>query len=154
MTTTKALEHLFEAVDVDSQRVLQQTICYDKRFSWTISVSWGYAVQVFQNNMLLPDVVRVQQTFKQLKEGGSVLRGIYTFNTRKVHPDPCRRPTIFYLDKVSYGKDGIISNYRKSFQNCSHDMPMKKLEVIKVVTNKLDLDIKQVIYIRHFGISS
>ncbi|KAK7324777.1 hypothetical protein VNO77_28611 [Canavalia gladiata] len=143
MTTTKSLQHLFEAVSVDSQRILQQTVCYEKQFSWTISVAWGYAVQVFQNNVLLPDVLRVQQTFEQWKQGNA-LQGIYTFNTKELHPDPCKRPTIFYLDKVSSDKDGIISSYRKSFQNCSLDKTsLKKLEVIKVVTNKLDLDSKQ-----------
>ncbi|KAJ1418105.1 hypothetical protein SESBI_16063 [Sesbania bispinosa] len=143
MTTAKSLQHLFEAVDADSQRILQQTVCYERQFSRTISVSWGYAVQVFQNNVLLPDVLRVQKTFKPWKEKNA-LAGIYTFNTREHHPDPCRRPTIFYLDKVSSGKDGIISSYRKSFQNCSQDKTsIKKLEVIKVVTNKLDLDNKQ-----------
>ncbi|XP_028187925.1 uncharacterized protein LOC114374481 isoform X2 [Glycine soja] len=143
MTTTKSLQHLFEAVNVDSERILQQTVCYERRFSWTISVSWGYGVQVFQNNMLLPDVLRVEKTFKQWKEG-NVLAGIYTFNTRELHPDQCKRPTIFYLDKVSSSKDGIISSYRKYSQNCSYKEPMKKLEVIKVFTNKLYLDNKQI----------
>ncbi|CAJ1956372.1 unnamed protein product [Sphenostylis stenocarpa] len=142
MTTEKALQHLFEAVNVDSERVLQQTVCYEKRLSWTISVSWGYAVQVFQNNMLLPDVLRVQRTFRQWLQG-NVLKGIYNFNIRELHPDLCERPTIFYLDKVSSGKDAIISSYKKHFQNCSYKEPMSKLEVIKVVTNKLDLDFKQ-----------
>ncbi|TKY66944.1 DNA polymerase eta [Spatholobus suberectus] len=143
MTTTKALKHLFEAVNVDSQRVLQQAICYDRWFSWTISVSWGYAVQVFPNHMLLPDVLKVQETFKQWRKG-NMLAKTYTFNTREFHPDPCKRSTVFFLDSASSGKDGIISSYKKSFQNCSNDAesPMK-LEVIKVVTNKLDLDIKQ-----------
>ncbi|XP_020220921.1 uncharacterized protein LOC109803655 [Cajanus cajan] len=141
MTTTQSLQHLFEAVNVDSERILQQTVCYERRLSWTISVSWGYAVQVFQHNMLLPDVLRVQKTFKQWLKG-NVLRGIYTFNTREFHPDPCKRPTIFYLDEVSSGKDGIISSYKKYFQNCQHKASMNKLEVIKVVTKKLYLNKK------------
>ncbi|XP_027344017.1 uncharacterized protein LOC113856417 isoform X2 [Abrus precatorius] len=143
MTIRNSLQHLFEAVNVDSERILQQTVCYERQFSWTISVSWGYAVQIFQNNLLLPDVLRAEETFKQWKKG-NVLAGIYTFNTRKLHPDPCKRPTIFYLDKVSSGKDGIISSYRKYFHNCSNNKDsLKKLEVIKVVTNKLDLDSEQ-----------
>ncbi|KAK7402022.1 hypothetical protein VNO78_13957 [Psophocarpus tetragonolobus] len=142
MTTTKSLEHLFEAVNADSERILQQTVCYERRFSWTISVSWGYAVQVFQNNMLLPDILRVEKTFKQWKEG-NVMAGKYNFNTREVHPDPCKRPTIFYLEEVSSGQDDIISSYRKYSQNCSQKAPMKELEVIKVITNKLYLDNKQ-----------
>jgi hypothetical protein len=144
MTTLKSLQHLFEAANVDSQRILQQTVCYEKQFSRTISVSWGYAVQVFQNNVLLPDVLRVQQTFKPWKEN-HVLAGVYTFSIREIHHDPCKRPKIFYLDNVSSGKDGTVSSYTKSYQNCPNDKTSSKnLEVIKVVTNKLDLDSKQV----------
>ncbi|XP_061363082.1 uncharacterized protein LOC133306732 [Gastrolobium bilobum] len=143
MTNTQALHHLFEAVTVDSQRILQQTVCYDRRFSWTISVSWGYAVQIFQNHLFLPDVVRVQGSFKYWTKG-TLMQDLYTFNTREFHPDPCRRPIIFYLDNLSHGKGGIISSYRKSFQNCSYDKASRnRPEVIIVTTNKLDLDIKQ-----------
>uniref|UniRef100_A0A3Q7XC68 Uncharacterized protein LOC101512759 n=2 Tax=Cicer arietinum TaxID=3827 RepID=A0A3Q7XC68_CICAR len=145
MTTTQALQHLFKAVNVGSQRMLQQTICYEKWFSWTISVSWGYAVQVFpSHNMFLPDVVNVQETFKQWKQG-NVWAKTYTFNTRPLHHDPCKRSTIFYSDNMSFGEDGMIkSYYNKSFQNCSKELgSLNKLEVIKVFTNKLDLDIKQ-----------
>ncbi|XP_004487371.1 uncharacterized protein [Cicer arietinum] len=142
MTNSNSLQHLFEAANVDSQRILQQTVCYERRFSQTISISWGYAVQLFQNNVLLPDVLRVQETFKTWKEN-TVMAGIYTFSTTKLHHDPCKRPNIFYLDNVSSDKDGIItSNYKKSFRNCSYDTS-KNLEVIKVVTNKLDFDSKQ-----------
>ncbi|CAJ1978995.1 unnamed protein product [Sphenostylis stenocarpa] len=145
MTTTQALKHLFEAVNVDSQRMLQQAICYDKWFKWTVSVSWGYAVQVFPNHMLLPEVLKVQETFKQWRKG-SVLAKTYTFNTRALHNDPCKRSTVFFLDSVSSDKDDTISSYKKSFQNCSNDaVSPQKLEVIKVVTKKLDLDIKQLL---------
>ncbi|KAK2424424.1 putative ERV-F (C)1 provirus ancestral Env polyprotein [Trifolium repens] len=143
MTTLKSLQHLFEAANIDSQRILQQTVCYEKQFSRTVSVSWGYAVQVFQNNVLLPDVLRVQQTFKPWKEN-HVLAGVYTFSIREIHHDPCKRPKIFYLDNVSSGKDGTVSSYTKSYQNCPNDKTSSKnLEVIKVVTNKLNLDDKQ-----------
>ncbi|XP_058773835.1 uncharacterized protein LOC131648059 [Vicia villosa] len=142
-TTSKSLQHLFKAANADSQRILQQTVCYDKQFSRTISVSWGYAVQVFQSNELLPDVMRVQETFKPWKEN-LAYAGIYTFSTTKIHQDPCERPAIFYLNNISSGKDGVISNYMKSFRDCSHDkISLKNLEVVKVVTNKLELDTKQ-----------
>ncbi|KAF7823110.1 UDP-glucose:O-linked fucose beta-1 [Senna tora] len=143
MTTTQALHHLFKAVNVDSQRILQHTVCYDRWFSWTVSVSWGYAVQVFPNHMFLPDVLNVQKTFTQWKKG-PVLSGVYTFNTQELNPDPCRRPTIFYFDSVYSDKEGIVSHYKKFFQNCSYDAASpRKLENIKVITKKLDLDIKQ-----------
>ncbi|KAE9600700.1 hypothetical protein Lal_00046100 [Lupinus albus] len=144
MTTTKALQHLFEAANVDSQRMLQQTVCYHKQFSWTISVSWGYAIQVFPNNMLLPDVLKVQETFKEWMPN-KASAGAYTFNTRPLQRDPSKIPFIFYLVNVSSGEDGIIiSNYKKSFQYRSYKMEsLQKMEVIKVFTNKLDLSIKQ-----------
>lgn len=143
MTTTKALEHLFEAANVDSQRILQQSICYDRWFSWTISVSWGYAVQIFPNHIFLPEVLHVQQTFQPWKKG-KPLAEAYTFNARQLHPDPCRRPTIFFFDGISSNRDGIKSNYKKSFVNCSNDMASpRKVQEIRVFSHKLDLDIKQ-----------
>ena len=146
MTANQAIEHLFEAVKVDSERVLQQTVCYDRWFSWTISVSWGYAVQVFENHQFLPDVLRAHKTFRQWKKG-SVLTESYTFNTRELHIDPCRRPTIFFMDSVSSGRDGIESSYRRdTSDNCNlHMASPKRLEEIKVFSHKLDLKIKQVI---------
>lgn len=146
MTANQAIEHLFEAVKVDSERVLQQTVCYDRWFSWTISVSWGYAVQVFENHQFLPDVLRAHKTFRQWKKG-SVLTELYTFNTRELHIDPCRRPTIFFMDSVSSGRDGIESSYRRdTSDNCNlHMASPKRLEEIKVFSHKLDLKIKQVI---------
>lgn len=143
MTTTKAIEHLFEAANVDSQRILQQTICYDRWFSWTISVSWGYAVQIFPNHIYFPDAIHVQETFRQWKRG-NVWAGIYMLNTRPLHPDPCRRPTIFFLDSVYSDWDGIKSNYKKSFANCSNDMASpRRFQEIRVFSHKLDLHIKQ-----------
>ncbi|PKI42379.1 hypothetical protein CRG98_037221 [Punica granatum] len=68
-TTTEALEHLFKAMEVGPERILQQTICYDRWFSWMISVSWGYAVQVFPRHPFLPHATQVQETFKHWKKG-------------------------------------------------------------------------------------
>ena len=145
MTTTKALEHLLHAANVDSGRILQQTVCYDRWFSWTISISWGYAVQVYSKHIYLPDVLPVQETFRQWKKR-NVLAGLYTFNTREFHPDPCQRPTIFFLDSISSSKHGIDSVYKKSYENCTLYLGSpRKLEEIRVSTKKLDLNYKQVL---------
>lgn len=145
MTATQAIAHLFEAVDIDSERVLQQTVCYDRWFSWTISVSWGYAVQVFENHQFLPDVLRAHRTFRQWKKG-QVVQEAYVFDTRDLHMDPCRRPTIFFLDHASSSKAGIESIYsRDTSDNCPLDMALpKRLKEVKVFSHKLDLKIKQV----------
>ncbi|GAB2215007.1 hypothetical protein Drorol1_Dr00019379 [Drosera rotundifolia] len=146
MTPVKALENLFKAANTDSERIFQQTVCYDRWFSWTMSVSWGYAVEVFDHHIFLPDVLRPQETFEHWKKG-SDLSGAYTINTRPVHPDPCRRSTIFFLDSVSSERNGIIkTKYRRSLpENCTYDAltSPKKLEEIIVLSKKLRLTIKQ-----------
>ena len=43
---SEGLKHLFEAIDADPGMVFQQIICYDNSNLLTVSVSWGYAVQV------------------------------------------------------------------------------------------------------------
>lgn len=145
MTTSKAMQHLFHAANVDPQRILQQTVCYDRWSSWTVSVSWGYAIQAYSKPVSLPDVLPVPETFRQWKRG-NVLAGVYTFNTKKFHPHPCQRPTIFYLNSVSSTKHGIIETvYNKSHEDCMLFMdPTRKLEEIRVFTKKLDLNHKQV----------
>ncbi|OIW15718.1 hypothetical protein TanjilG_04253 [Lupinus angustifolius] len=135
MTNIKALQHLFKAVNVDSQRILQQTVCYHNNFSWTISVSWGYAVQLFPSNMPLPDILRTPHTFQPWRTEGNIMENAYNFNTVALQNDTCQRPIIFYMDTVSSGKDGTIitTYYRKSFQNCSfHIAPLNKLQLIKI----------------------
>ncbi|CAK9135268.1 unnamed protein product [Ilex paraguariensis] len=144
MTTMKALEHLVEAAKVDPHRILQQTVCYDRWYSWTISVSWGYAVQVFEHNVFLPDAICAEETFMPWKNGNG-LNALLNFNTRERHPDPCRRPTLFFLDKVSSDRDGIESIYRRMIpDNCLIGVASpKRVEEIRVFSQKLELDTKQ-----------
>ncbi|KAM7492325.1 hypothetical protein LguiA_035246 [Lonicera macranthoides] len=143
-TTNKAIRHLFQASSLDPHRLLQQTVCYDRWFSWTISVSWGYAVQVYANNVFLPDVLRARQTFNSWKRG-HLLNGVFNFDTWADHPDPCRRPTVFFMDMVGNSADGTTSSYRRLVQeNCSVDRASpRSLDEIRVFSRKLDLDIKQ-----------
>ncbi|OVA10913.1 Protein of unknown function DUF604 [Macleaya cordata] len=145
-TRNQALKHLLKAYNFDPQRILQKTVCYDKRFSWTISISWGYAVQVFERNVLLPNLLSVQQTFKPWNNRFILFSEFYMFNTRKLHYDPCKRPAIFFLDSLtSSNTDGIESIYSRSIsENCLlRNGSSKTLEKIRVYSHNLDLDIKQ-----------
>ncbi|KAL7000185.1 hypothetical protein U1Q18_001333 [Sarracenia purpurea var. burkii] len=145
MTTFEALEHLLEAAKADPQRLLQQTVCYDRWFSWTISVSWGYAVQVFGNHVFLPDVIRAQQTFGPWKRGNPLAES-FSFDTAEQHRDLCRRPTVFFFDKADSDEVGIKSSYRRRTREiCSLDVASspRKLDEVIVWSNKLDLDTKQ-----------
>ncbi|GFP79522.1 hypothetical protein PHJA_000095700 [Phtheirospermum japonicum] len=146
MTPFEAMEHLFRAVSVDSQRVMQQTVCYDRWFSWTISVSWGYAVQIFQHNVFLPDALRTQETYVPWKRGGGI-NDWYNVDTLAYHPDPCRRPIVFFMHDVSPRKDGITSTYRMmGSDNCTFDRTSpRKLVETRVFSHKLELDNKQLL---------
>lgn len=64
-TTFSAVRHLFSAVELDPLRIFQLSVCYDRWYSWTISVSWGYTVQVnislpFLNLILVWDLCIIQ----------------------------------------------------------------------------------------------
>ncbi|KAF3571903.1 hypothetical protein F2Q69_00063783 [Brassica cretica] len=142
-TTFTAFRHLFSAVEVDPLRIFQLAVCYDRWYSWTISVSWGYTVQIEGRHLYLRDVLRTQETWKP--SGG--LASVYTFNTREVHPDPCQRPVTFFMEHVSSSPgDGTIKSvYKQAYENCTYDpiSSPRKLEEIRVFSTRLDPDIRQ-----------
>ncbi|XP_010240968.1 PREDICTED: uncharacterized protein LOC104585699 [Nelumbo nucifera] len=146
MARKQALEHLLEAVKLDPGRILQQTICYDRWFQWTVSVSWGYAVQVFEAHILLPDVLPVQRTFEPWNKRDTSLPPLHMFDTRELPEDPCRRPIIFFLESVSSDhRERIKSTYRSTIsEKCLESKDTsKKLKQIIVFSKKLNLDIRQ-----------
>ena len=143
---TQALELLFEAVNVDPTRILQQTVCYDSSLSITVSVAWGYAVQVFEGNELLPDLLSVQKTFTPWRRSVSVDASHYMFNTRNYPRDACKRPSVFFLESVVSDNSGTQSSYARFNQNCPKANAIKNLENIRVFSKKLELDVEQVIF--------
>ncbi|KAF9596997.1 hypothetical protein IFM89_014711 [Coptis chinensis] len=144
MNRTQALEQLFSAVKVDPLRVLQQTVCYDHSKSLTISISWGYSVQVFEGNQLLPDLLPVQRTFLPWKRSLNVNSNPFTFNVKELSRDSCQKSAIFFLENISSKTNEIQSNYsRQLFKKCPQIGILKDLEQIRVLSPKLDLDASQ-----------
>lgn len=145
MTRTQAIEHLFEAVNADPGRILEQTVCYDRSNSRTISISWGYSVQVFEGNQLLPTLLPLQQTFMPWKRSRNITSSQYMFKTREFPRDPCKRPAIFFLENVVSDTDGIRSHYRRHLaKEClSRKVARSNLVQIKVFSQKLNLDVGQ-----------
>ncbi|XP_042483175.1 uncharacterized protein LOC122063542 isoform X2 [Macadamia integrifolia] len=143
MNQMQALEHLFKAVKVDPTRILQQTVCYDRSNSRTVSVSWGYAVQAFEGNHYLPDLISLQRTFMPWQRGRNSINSThFMFNMRDFAKDPCKRPSIFFFESVLSGSHGIQSNYKRHiFGNCMDVSASKDLEQIRVQSQNLDLDI-------------
>ncbi|KAK8476504.1 hypothetical protein V6N11_061682 [Hibiscus sabdariffa] len=121
MDKTRALEHFFKAVTADSSRILLQTVCYENFNSLTVSVAWGYAIQVYEGNQLLPDLLSLPKTFSSWKRGTRV-EANFMFNTREYPRNACERHS-----------DG----------KCRRSDAIKHLKEIRVVSHKLELDIEQ-----------
>jgi len=113
MTRVKALQHLSKAVKLDSAGIMQQSICYDKKREWSISVSWGYAVQIFRTIFSPRELEMPSRTFLNWYRRADFTA--YAFNTRPVTRHPCQKPFIFYLKDVRYDNVSgqIISNYAR-----------------------------------------
>lgn len=146
MNMSQSLEHLFKAVNIDPARILQQTVCYDRLNSLTISVAWGFSIQVFEGNLFLPDLLRSQRTFTPWKRGRDISLSRYMFNTKEYPKDPCKRGALFFLQSVGSSDDEVWSNYtRNVVGNCGQMGAIKNLEQIRVLSQKLELNIEQVL---------
>ena len=63
MTRVDALKRLQGPAMLDSVGLMQQSICYDKRRKWTVSVSWGYAAQIFRGVFSAREMEMPSRTF-------------------------------------------------------------------------------------------
>lgn len=125
MTRVRALRHLFESVQHDSASIMQQSICYDKRRSWSISVSWGYVVQVVRGVISPRELEMPTRTFLNWYRRADYTA--YAFNTRPVMKHPCQKPFIYYMNSVRYDRAkkqtlGLYSRQRSRQPRCRWKM--------------------------------
>ncbi|KAI3832458.1 hypothetical protein MKW92_037566 [Papaver armeniacum] len=111
MKRAKAVEHLFEGTQFDSSSIMQQSICYSKKHAWSISVSWGYVVQILRGVMSPRELEMPTRTFLNWYKRADYTA--YAFNTRPVTKHPCQKPFIYYMSTVRYdrSKKQTISVY-------------------------------------------
>ncbi|XP_061360930.1 uncharacterized protein LOC133304871 [Gastrolobium bilobum] len=99
------------AYKTDPGRTLQRSFCYDLRRNWSVSVSWGYSVELYP---FLPTAKELETTFGTFKTWRSWKNGPFTFNTRPVRNDPCEKPLVYFLDRVdNVGGGQTRSRYRR-----------------------------------------
>ncbi|XP_022736322.1 uncharacterized protein LOC111289493 isoform X2 [Durio zibethinus] len=98
VTRVEALQRLMLPAKLDSAGIMQQSICYDKTRSWTISVSWGFAVQVFRGIFSPREMEMPSRTFLNWYRRADYTA--YAFNTRPVSRNPCQKPFVFYMSRV------------------------------------------------------
>ncbi|PON68058.1 hypothetical protein PanWU01x14_098620 [Parasponia andersonii] len=122
----KALERLKGPMELDSAGLMQQSICYDKSRSWTISISWGYAVQIFRGIFSVRDMEMPARTFLNWYQRADYTG--YAFNTRPFSRNTCQKPFAYYLSKATYDSNTnrTTTEYvlnRTSNMTCKWKMP-------------------------------
>lgn len=108
-TQLDALKSLLDASKPDPARILQQTFCYvlDRAYNWSVSISWGYTVQIYPwilapNELEVP--LRTFRTWRSYKDGP------FVFNTRPFRPDlECERPVMYFLNRVQIFNKGTVN---------------------------------------------
>ncbi|MBA0621669.1 hypothetical protein Godav_007270 [Gossypium davidsonii] len=113
VTRVEALRRLMLPVKLDSAGIMQQSICYDKSKSWTISVSWGFAVQIFRGIFSPREIEMPSRTFLNWYRRADYTA--YAFNTRPVSRNPCQKPFVFYMSKVGMDSElnQTVSEYER-----------------------------------------
>ncbi|KAH6835220.1 glycosyltransferase [Perilla frutescens var. hirtella] len=122
-TQLESFGALMKAYEADPSRILQQCFCYHHKYKWSVSVSWGYTVQIFPVLLTAKELETPQLTFKTWRTWSD---GPFTFNTRPVSSDPCQRPIVFYLSSVVEGETNkTVTTYKRSVaqpvSNCNKD---------------------------------
>ncbi|KAM3378631.1 putative protein isoform X2 [Capsicum galapagoense] len=98
VSRVKALRRLNKPIELDSAGLMQQSICYDRPKGWTISVSWGYSVQINRGILAARDIEKPIKTFNDWYGTGD--ENSYTFNTRPYRKNACQRPFFYLLSNV------------------------------------------------------
>ncbi|KAJ6962372.1 hypothetical protein NC652_001130 [Populus alba x Populus x berolinensis] len=112
-TRVQALRRLTVPMKLDSAGLMQQSICYDKSKRWTISVSWGFAVQIFRGVFSPREIEMPSRTFLNWYRRADYTA--YAFNTRPVSRNPCQKPFVFYLLNAKFDSslNTTVSEYRR-----------------------------------------
>lgn len=132
----EALQHLINGALPDPAGALQQSICYDISQNITLSVSWGYVVQIFTEILTPLEVQKPALTFlewRSLERDPESLK----FNVRSLPADPCKWPVVFFMENVTRNGDaetsvGVYERKRSlEPQNCGWFIEHDVVEVHK-----------------------
>lgn len=144
-TRIDSLKLLMQAYRVDSSRILQQSLCYDRKKQWSISISWGYSVQIYPFMVTATDLQIPFQTFKTWRSSSD---GPFDFNTRGVNSDPCWRPVIYFLNRVKeVDTRGTETSYvkfvAKDEKVCKRGDYARVMAVNEVTVSSMKMDAQQ-----------
>ncbi|XP_022929022.1 uncharacterized protein LOC111435745 [Cucurbita moschata] len=139
VTRLQALQRLAIPMKLDSAGLMQQSICYHKSNAWTISVSWGFAVQIFRGILSPREVEMPARTFLNWYRRADYKA--YAFNTRPVSRNPCQKAFVFYLSNAAAQMNSTtgqtVSKYtrhRVAQPACKWKSPSPgRIDIVKVV---------------------
>ncbi|XP_040991735.1 uncharacterized protein LOC121238508 [Juglans microcarpa x Juglans regia] len=141
-TQIESVESLMRAYRIDPRRILQQSFCYNHRRKWSVTIAWGYTVQIYASLLTAKDLQTPLLTFKTWRSWSD---GPFTFNTRPMSSDPCGQPITYFLDKVQeVGRSGTLTTYKrfvaKIGNSCGTSDYARAMAVqsIKVASLKMD----------------
>ncbi|PIA54649.1 hypothetical protein AQUCO_00900899v1 [Aquilegia coerulea] len=137
-----SLRKLVGAYKMDPRRTLQQSFCYALDSKWSISVSWGYTVQIYPVLLTAKELRTPLQTFSTWRTWSD---WPFSFNTRPMSAEPCERPVIFYLDHVDEVRPGKTRSFYKRYLgetggDCelATYAPVLALQTVNVSSSKMD----------------
>ncbi|KAH7514484.1 hypothetical protein FEM48_Zijuj11G0094400 [Ziziphus jujuba var. spinosa] len=111
LTRKDSLRKLYGAYETDTGRALQHSFCYDLLRNWSISVSWGYTVQLYPSLMTAKQLETALLTFRSWRTWS---KEPFTFNTRSLSSNPCERPIMYFLDWVEKDDTGrTLTTYKR-----------------------------------------
>ncbi|XP_019157736.1 PREDICTED: uncharacterized protein LOC109154389 [Ipomoea nil] len=114
MDRFESTKHLLRTANYDQTRMLQQNICYRRQSNWSVSVSWGYSVHIYEKIHRRSYLEMPIETFRRWRSDQNHLP-LYMFNTRLPSKDPCEAPHVFFLKTVNRTEDdGIVMTYLRS----------------------------------------
>ncbi|TKY45255.1 Beta-1,3-N-acetylglucosaminyltransferase lunatic fringe [Spatholobus suberectus] len=141
MNRVQSLQHLMKSVKQDSGSIIQQSICYDQKRYWSISVSWGYVVQVLRGVLSPRELEMPTRTFLNWYKRADYTA--YAFNTRPVTKNPCQKAFLVYMNKTQYDPArkqiiGTYSRYKSKSPYCTWKMESPEVIDSIIVSKRRD----------------
>ncbi|PRQ16802.1 putative N-acetylgalactosaminide beta-1,3-galactosyltransferase [Rosa chinensis] len=112
LDSLQSLKLFTHAMRLQPSSFLQRSICYDRRYHLTFSVSLGYAVQVFPQIVLPRDLERSEQTYSAWN--GITRRNEFDMDTKDVYRSVCKKPILFFLKDIRSQGNATLGSYMRS----------------------------------------
>lgn len=141
-TQIDSLKSLYSAYQSDPPRILQQTFCHDYNRKWSISIAWGYTIQLYPILLPAKDLQTPVQTFKTWRSWSD---GPFTFNTQPMQSDPCKQPVVYMLERAEEaGNGGTQTSYNrvvpKPENRCNRTEYAQPMSIQRITVSSIKLN--------------